>query len=386
MSLTRFDNPVLRAVSTLTVVKLLVNAGFRFVYPFLPAIGRGLGVDLNQVGLLLSVRWVAGSTAPVAVAAMSRTPRSRRLLVVGLIGFGVGSVVTALTGAFVGAVVGFALVGLGKPIVDVGAATHVSERVPYRRRARALGILELSWAGGFLIGAPIAGWLIESWSWRTPFWVFGTVVMISVAGVILLLEPTDDGHIEGAPGVDLPWKAVIPLFAAVVMTGFTLEMILVVMGAWLEGEFGLTLLALAGVGFLLGAAELIGEGVMVGITDRLGKRNSFASGLLVAALALGVLALTGGSLAAALTALFAVVVALEFAVISGIPLASEYRPSNRARLLAWFMVAAGGGRIVADVIGPRIFQAGGMTSVALAAAVSALIGVVIIRSWVTEPS
>jgi hypothetical protein len=52
--------------------------------------------------------------------------------------------------------------------------------------------------------------------------------------------------------------------------------------------------------------------------------------------------------------------ALEFGYIAGIPLASELRPHMRARVLGWFMVATGTGRIVADLLTPRLYLPGGM--------------------------
>lgn len=380
----RFARPVARAVTSLTLVKLVLNGGFRFVYPFLPVIGRGLGVDLSQMGVLLSVRWGVGFGAPFAVRAVHTGDRSRRLLVAGLVAFGAGSVITAVSGVFVGAVVGFALVGIGKPVFDIGSQTYVSERVPYARRARALGILELSWAGGLLLGAPLAGWLISGWGWELPFWFFGTLAFVAVGVIYLLLEETDTSTVRAAVVGDQPRSVVVALFAAVAVAGFTLELVLVVLGAWLEAEFGMPLLGLAGVGFLLGTAELVGEGVMLTFTDRVGKRNSFALGLGAAAVFLVALAVTGETVILGLGSLFLVTLSLEFAVISGIPLASEYRPTSRSRFLAWFLVVAGLGRIAADLIGPALFSRSGMGVVALVAAGSAALGVVILLALVRE--
>ena len=374
------------SVIVLTGIKLVLNAGFRFVYPFLPAIGRGLGVDLALMGVLLSVRWGMGFTVPFAVSAVDRVSASRRLLIAGLIAFGVGALVTAAVGIFAGAVVGFALMGLGKPVFDVGSQTYVSERVPYAKRARSLGILELSWAGGFLVGAPVAGWLIDGWSWSAPFWVFGTMTILALGLVVTMLAPTDEHHTRTPRGKDHGAAAVAPFLASVVIAGFTLEMIFVVMGAWLEGSFGMSLFALAGVGALLGVAELGGEGLMVAFTDRIGKRNSFAAGLAATALALLGLAASNQALVPALIALFFAIVSLELAVISGIPLASELRPSGRSRFLAWTLVSAGLGRIVADLIGPSIFEAAGMTAVAGTAASSAVAGVLVLLLLVKEPA
>ena len=144
-----------------------------------------------------------------------------------------------------GALVGFILMGFGKPLFDVGAQTYVSERVPYRRRARALGTLELSWAGGLLIGAPIAGWLIDGWGWEVPFWTFGTIALVSIAAIFLLLEGTDETGDEPVIDSDRPIGILLPFLAVVALSGFTLEVVLVALGSWLETGFGMTIAGLA---------------------------------------------------------------------------------------------------------------------------------------------
>lgn len=331
------------------------------------------------------MRWGVGFAAPVTVGLVDRARASRRLLIAGLVSFAAGALVTATSGVFVGALVGFALMGLGKPLFDVGSQTYVSERVPYHRRARSLGILELSWAGGFLIGAPLAGWLIDRWAWDMPFWVFGGITMLAVGVVLALLSPTDEHPENSIRGRDHPRSVIVPFLTSVVIAGFTLEMIFVVMGAWLEGSFGMSLFALAGVGALLGVAELGGEGVMVAFTDRMGKRNSFAAGLGATAVSLFVLSAASERLVPALVALFLAIVSLELAVISGIPFASELRPSKRSQFLAWTLVAAGLGRIVADLTGPALFARSGMGAVALTAAGTAILGATVLLTLVKEP-
>lgn len=371
-------------LTLLTSLKLVMNTAFRFVYPFLPALGRGLGVDLATMGQLLSVRWAAGMTVPLAVSAVDRKGRSRRLLVAGLIVFGLGSLVTAVTGVLVGAVVGFALIGLGKPLFDVGSQTYVSERVPYEKRARSLGILELAWAGGLLLGAPVTGWLIATWDWTVPFWVLGSVALMAVGLVVWLLEPSDHEVKVGGNGLDRSIRQVSPFLLVAVIVGFAHEILLVVLGAWLEDTFAMTLAGLATVGSLLGVAELTGEGSMVAFTDRIGKRNSYVLGLGTATVGLLVLSLVHGDLVPAVAALFLVGVSFEFSIISGIPLASEMRPTRRARFLSIVMVATGLGRVLGDLIGPGLFGSGGMGRVALVSAVSAGVAAVVLLTTVHE--
>ena len=374
-------------MATLVFLKLVVNTALRFVYPFLPAIARGLGIDLTQAGMLVSVRWASSLTTPALMSFAGDVHRTRRLVVAGLVMFSAGSIVTAWTGVFVGALVGFALAGLAKPMIDIGSQLYVAARVPYRRRARYLGILELAWAGGLLVGAPAAGWLIDRWSWETPFWALGSLGLLGVGLALLFL----DRHDEAAAGrmataSDSPGRQVMLLLAIVALFGFAHEGVLVTLGGWLEGSFSLTLLALGGVGTLLGLSELAGEGVMVAFTDRLGKRNALALGLGVGCASLFALSFSSEALVPAMAALGVATLAMEFGYISVIPLMTELRPRGRTRVLALSVVANGVGRMAGDFIAPRLFTAGGMQMVTIVSAAVVLSAAILVLTGVEEVS
>jgi predicted MFS family arabinose efflux permease len=375
------------AVATLVSLKLVVNTALRFVYPFLPAIARGLGIDLTQAGMLVSVRWASSLTTPAVMSFAGDVHRTRRLLVAGLAMFSAGSIVTAWAGVFIGAVVGFVLAGLAKPMIDIGSQLYVAERVPYRRRARYLGILEVAWAGGLLVGAPAAGWLIANWSWEAPFWALGSLGLVGMGLALLFLDRHDEAAANrAARAPDSPGRQVMLLLGTIALFGFAHEGVLVTLGGWLEGSFSLTLLALGGVGTLLGLSELAGEGAMVAFTDRLGKRNALALGLGVGCVSLLALSFSSETLVPAMASLAIATVAMEFGYISVIPLMTELRPRGRTRILALSVVANGAGRIAGDFISPRLFTAGGMQMVTIVSASVVLAAVILILAGVKEVS
>ena len=95
------------SLAYLSAERLVMNTAYRFVYPFLPVIARGLGVPLEQAALLISVRHVAGLATPAVTRAAGHRPR--RIIATGLLLFIIGSAVTAATNAYVGALIGFAV-------------------------------------------------------------------------------------------------------------------------------------------------------------------------------------------------------------------------------------------------------------------------------------
>jgi predicted MFS family arabinose efflux permease len=374
-----------RGVATLGSIKLIVNTAFRFVYPFLPVISRGLGINLNQAGVLVSVRWAAGLVIPSLLSISRPVTRSRRFLGAGVLLFGIGSIVTAWTGVYVGAVIGFILLGLAKPLVDISASNYVAARVRYEDRARYIGFLELAWAGGLLIGGPFAAWLIDNWSWKAPFWVLASLGFLGLGVALVTIESHDRvGKAPAESDNGSPIAQIVPFLAAIALIGFAHESVFVVLGSWLENSFGLTLLALGGIGTMLGIAELVGESSMVSFTDRIGKRNSMAIGIGLGGLALLGLSLVSEVFVPSMIALFIATTAVEFGYISGIPIATELRPHHRARVLGWFFMATGVGRIAGDIVAPRVFETGGTSAAYLMAALAILASVAILLLFVRE--
>ena len=68
----------------LLLSRLALNMQMRVIYPFLPAISRGLGVPLGTTSLLLTARAVANLSSPIYGSLSDRYGR-RALMLTGLI-------------------------------------------------------------------------------------------------------------------------------------------------------------------------------------------------------------------------------------------------------------------------------------------------------------
>ncbi|MDP8959354.1 MAG: MFS transporter [Actinomycetota bacterium] len=351
--------PPIPAVVLLTLARLVVNIAQRFVYPFLPAIARGLGVSLQQAGLLLSARSLAGLATPLAVGIAGRGERRLRLLATGLLLFVGGTTITASGSLYPLALVGFLLLGLGKPVYDVGAQSYLADHSAYEVRARYLTITELTWSGSLLLGAPAAGWLIARWGWQAPFWALAALGLLAALALPQALGADSPSGTTRRQPLRLSHSAWALLVAIGVFT-FGTEVTFVVFGAWLEGSFGLSLVALGAASTVLALAELSGEGGTLAFADRFGKRRAVALGLALSAAGYALLPLASGRLAAGLAVLAVAVLGFEVAVVSALPLATEILPSARGRFLALIMVSFALARGLAAAVGPALFEQVGL--------------------------
>ena len=354
-------------------VRLTMNTAYRFAYPFLPAISRGLGVSLGRGGILLGLGALAGVATPLLVGTAGRGRRRVRTLAVGLLLFTLGAALTAATGTYAAALLGFALMGVAKLGFDVAARAYVSDRTPYHRRARSLAVLELTWSAALLIGAPTAGWMIGRWGWRAPFWALAALGALGFATLWWAVDrDTPSGEtIRARFRLDLPGAA---LMGAVALAYFSVTLTLVVFGAWLEDRFGLSLVALGGAAVLLATAELLAEGAVLRMADRIGPRRVVAGGLAAGTAAFALLAPAAGTLALGLAVLFCAFFAFEAMWVAAMPLATDVAAAAPARYLAALVAVGAVAEGAGAALGPVLFDWGGLALNAAVSAGACLIG------------
>jgi len=362
------------------LARTLVNVPFRFTYPFLPAISRGLGVSLTTASTLVSIRSLVGMGAPLFGALVDRLGAHWGMA----LGMGLlvgGSALIAGLPLYGVALAGFVLIGLAKSAYDPAMQAYVSQRVPYERRGRALGITELSWSATWL-AMPLSGWLIDHVSWRAPFWVITAMGVVGwwLTRRVLAFDLATRG--ENVP-LEAILKGLLRSFRrlrndrqawlALMITALLMlaqDNIVVVYGVWMEDTFGLTVTALGVVSLVIGAAEAVAELGAALFSDRLGKRRAVFLGLIVTASGYWLLPRLTGNLVVALVGTAFVVLAFEFSIVSFIPLVSGLSATARGTLMSLNATAFSAGRMVAAPMAvalyrPRDLSRNGLMSAAI---------------------
>jgi predicted MFS family arabinose efflux permease len=368
---------------TIYLAKLWLNTGARFVYPFLPAIARGLGVPLEAAGLLLSVRWLAGLATPIVVKVVSPAEQRRRLALLGMALGAAGAAITT-SGLFSVALAGFVLIGIGKPTADVAFQAYLADEIPYHERGRAIAFTELAWGSSLLFGAPLAGWLLATWGWQTPFGVIATATLILMVPIHALVGSGRAGTAAPPPPTPLRLdRSMLVFLLAGGLFALSAEFAFVVFGAWLEDAFDATLVGLGATAVAIALGEIIGEGVSFGFADRVGKRRVIVAGLAVSIVGYAVVPMAG-SLLFAILAFTVALGGFEVAIVSSIPLATELAPGARTRFLALMIVSLGVLRAIGTAMGVPVFNRFGITANMWVAIAANLIAMVLIVRFVDE--
>ncbi len=186
-----------RVLVAMCLALLLVVAGVSMLAVGLPQVGADLG--LSQTGMT----WVADAYAIVlaslllvAGAAGDRFGR-RGALLVGIVIFGAGSLLSALADSG-GQLIAFrALTGIGGALIMPGTLSTITSVFPPEERARAVGI----WAGfagaGGTLGMLGAGWLLGQYSWHSIFYVTAVVSAITFVAILAFVPNTKSSEHVG---------------------------------------------------------------------------------------------------------------------------------------------------------------------------------------------
>jgi predicted MFS family arabinose efflux permease len=382
----------------LLLSRLALNMQMRVIYPFLPAISRGLGVPLGTTSLLLTARAIANLSSPLYGALSDRYGR-RALMLVGLIILTTGTLFVALAPSFGAVLIAVAFLSLCKAVYDPAVLAYLADNVAYERRGRMMGLLALMWPTSWLIGVPLTGFLIDQVNWRAPF------VMIFFLGILSLgltlryrmigvsspaaehakqkskqkgLSPWLHDHILTIP--KSAWLAVLISLLLILAS----ENVYIVYGAWLEDQFNLSLTALGLFSIVISLAEFTAEGASAGWVDRIGTRRAVIWGIVLNVLAYLLLPRLAGSLAGALVGIFLVYVTFDFSIVSVFPLLSELAPQARGALMALNVAAMAIGRLISSLSAVRLWTVGGLSANTLVSALAVTLALVILVTLIRE--
>jgi predicted MFS family arabinose efflux permease len=278
---------------------------------------------------------------------------------------------------------------VAKFIFDPSLQAYLGDRTPYARRGLVIAFTELGWSGAALVGIPLAGLLVARAGWSAPFLPLAALGVVAGAALWLVLPRDAPAPGQAQGGGPAHWArlwrspAVLAGLALGLLISTANENLNVVYAAWLERTFGLSVAELGLSATVIGLAELVGEGLVMGLADRLGKRRAIAVGLVASAAACAALPFAGGSLALALGALFLVFIGFEFTIVASLPLMTELVPEARGRVMSTNVAFFAGGRMLGALLGGRLFPLGFVWN-GVAAMACNLVAVAVLVMFVRE--
>jgi predicted MFS family arabinose efflux permease len=347
-------------ITVFVVVRVVFNTFYRMIYPFLPIIAKGFGVDLRTISYPITVRSLMGIVGPF-LASVADSRGRKAGIIIGTVVYSIAISLIVIWPTYPAFFVALSLALIGYLTFVPSMQAYLGDIVVYEQRARVLGITEFAWSLSAIIGVPLAGFIIARNGWMAPFPLIAFLGGVSVVILAWMLPKDPPPNVEN-PGFLRNLRQVFtypPAIAALVMAGLYTaanESVTLVYGWWVGEAFALNIASLIIAVVVIGISELGGEILVTLFTDRIGKRRALAIGIIGNCLAALALPIFGHWLAGALISLFFFYLTFEFTIVSGIPLMSEIMPSARATMLASHMAILAMGRALGDLVAPTLFN------------------------------
>ena len=368
---------VRRDLTAFAAARTTSNACYRFVAPFIATIARGLHVSLADIGVAIAISELTGLASPLIGRLVDRLG-ARRAVAAGLTGVLVGTCLAAATQGVAMLAAALVILGFGNSTFYLGVGSWIAMHVPFERRGRVTGLIEVSWALGLLLGVSTMGLVTSLSNWRIGY-LSGAVAVAAMAVVVIgridpplpVQKPVGETPVGHGKLVRRGW---LVLFAGFTMTAASYALV-VTFGSWLEDEFGFTPAGISAVSFLLGAGELCATLSVARFTDIWGKRRSVAGGAALMIPASAGLALWHHQLVVGVIFLAIAALAFEFSVVSAISLGTGLAPGAPARGLGLLIGVDTVGRAVMSVPATRLYSRYGIGWPATLAAILAAVSV-----------
>jgi len=162
----------------------------------IPAIGHGLGAGVAALQWTLTAYLITVAALLLLSGALADRFGRRRLVIIGLIGMGVFSVLCALAPSVGTLIAARAAQGIGAALVVPNSLALVNGTLRGGDRARGIGI----WAGletlFTTVGPYVGGWLVDQFSWRAVFWLNVPLVLVA----LLVLRHVPENAVAGRQG------------------------------------------------------------------------------------------------------------------------------------------------------------------------------------------
>jgi EmrB/QacA subfamily drug resistance transporter len=193
-----------QALGVLALSLFLVTVGNTILNVGLPTIRDDLGASSSQLQWIVDGYLLVFAGLLLTAGSLGDRFGRRRALVNGLVIFGVGSTLAALSDSSNALIASRALMGLGAAGIMPTTLSILTNIFPASERPKAIA----AWAGvsglGIAVGPITGGWLLEHFSWNSTFLVNLPIVAACLLGAVLLVPESRDPE---QPKLDIPGAA-----------------------------------------------------------------------------------------------------------------------------------------------------------------------------------
>jgi FSR family fosmidomycin resistance protein-like MFS transporter len=282
-------------------------------YLLLPLIGKELGLDYSQIGLIMTCQYVAGALSNVPGGMLVDTVGKKGLLMaLSLFWVGFPYLLMSFTHSYVMLLLCVAMVGVGNNLWHPTAIPMLAQRFP-ERKGLVLSLHGMGGNAGDALAPLLIGALLATFSWRQivvmnaiPGAIMSVMILISVGTLTLgrkkkaapaVAENEGQKVGEYAQGLRslLRNRVLIMLAVGSAFRSMTQTTLLTFLPVFLAYEMGYSPVWIGGCMFMLQAAGFAASPVAGHLSDSMGRRRIIVTSMAMSAVVLVFMAFAGRS-------------------------------------------------------------------------------------------
>ena len=189
------------------------------VGPALPAIQKQFNIDERSVAWIFAVYVLFNLVGTPLMAKLSDTIDRRKIYIIDVFLFAVGSLIVAVSTNFSILIIGRSIQGFGAGGIFPVASAVIGDTFPEEKRGSALGLIGAVFGIAFIIGPALAGVLLLL-SWH---WLF--IINIPIAIVIIFLTMKYIPKSAGKSGSKFDWSGTLLISIILAFLAFSFNQI-----------------------------------------------------------------------------------------------------------------------------------------------------------------
>ncbi|MEM2604749.1 MAG: MFS transporter [Candidatus Korarchaeum sp.] len=171
---------ILQVLSVTTLASFLTGINARILVVGIPELAHSLGADVEQV-LWFTQAYMLGSTAvQLVIGRLSDLYGRVNLFSLGFALFSLSALLCGLSSSPLQIILLRLVQGIGAAILMSISLTIITDVVPTERLGTWIGVNQVAFRAGSLMGITLGGFILEYMGWRWLFWAYVPIGLVSI--------------------------------------------------------------------------------------------------------------------------------------------------------------------------------------------------------------
>lgn len=193
-------------LAALVLSGLVIGLDTTILVTALPSLSAELGATTSQLQWISAAYTLAWAGLLIPAGVFGDRWGRKRLLLLGLLLFGLSSVAASRTTSADALIALRAVMGAGAAVIMPLTLAVLPTMFSEAERPHAISLAAVGTFLGLPLGPLVAGWLLTHYAWGSIFLINAPVVVLAMLGVALLIPESRDAE---APRLDVPGAALV---------------------------------------------------------------------------------------------------------------------------------------------------------------------------------